>query len=160
MMRASWVAVLAFLGAPAAVADTYTAHVVGIADGDTITVIDGQKQQHKIRLAGIDAPERAQPFGQRSKQHLSELVFGKDATLDCAKVDRYHREVCVVLIDGKDANLAQVEAGMAWWYRKYAREQTARQRADYETAEDRARAAKQGLWVDTDPMPPWEWRHR
>ncbi len=133
--------------------------VVGIADGDTITVLDAQHQQHKTRLAGIDAPEKKQPFGQASKKHLSDLVFDRDVTLDCGKTDRYKREVCVVLVDGQDANLAQVKAGMAWWYRNYAKEQAAAQRSAYEAAEATARAGRVGLWQDSDPVPPWEWRH-
>jgi hypothetical protein len=94
---------------------------VGVADGDTITLLDNNRQQHRIRLAGIDAPEKAQPFGQRSKQHLSELAFGKQAKADCYKIDRYDRDVCTVYVDGKDIGLAQIDAGMAWWFRKYAR---------------------------------------
>lgn len=149
--------VLACCGS-AASAETFPARVVGISDGDTITVLTTERHQRKIRLAGIDAPEKKQPFGQRSKQHLSDWVFGRDVVLDCGKVDRYRRDVCVVLIDGRDANLAQVAAGLAWWYRKYAREQTAQQRLDYEAAETRAREARVGLWVDHEPVPPWEWR--
>jgi hypothetical protein len=74
-----------------------------------------------------------------SKTHLSDFVFDRDVRLDCGKVDKYRREVCVVVFDGQDVNLAQVEAGLAWWYRKYQKEQTAKQRADYEAAEGRAR---------------------
>ena len=74
-------------------ADALEGWIVGVADGDTITLLDNNRQQHKIRLAGIDAPEKAQPFGQRSKQHLAELAFGKDAKADCYKVDRYDRDV-------------------------------------------------------------------
>ena len=144
----------------AALAETFPARVVGISDGDTITVLAAGNQHRKIRLAGIDAPEKKQAFGQRSRQHLADLVFGKNVVLDCVKVDRYRRDVCVVLVGGRDANLAQVEAGMAWWYRKYSREQTAQQRVDYEAAEGRARAARAGLWVDPYPVPPWEWRKR
>jgi endonuclease YncB( thermonuclease family) len=96
-------------------AETITGHVVAISDGDTITVLDSNKTQHKVRLAGIDAPEKAQPFGQASKKHLSDLVFNKDVTLDCSKTDKYRREVCVVMVNGKDANQAQVASGMAWW---------------------------------------------
>jgi endonuclease YncB( thermonuclease family) len=91
-----------------------------VSDGDTITVLDGTKTQHKIRLAGIDAPESKQAFGQASKKHMSALVFNRDVTLDCDKTDKYGREVCIVLVDGQDANLAQVRAGMAWWYRERA----------------------------------------
>jgi len=95
-------------------ADTIEGRVVGISDGDTITVLDSSKKQHKIRLAGIDAPEKKQPFGQASKVHLSDLVFGKNVVLDCGKTDRYKREICIVMINGQDANLAQVRAGLAW----------------------------------------------
>jgi endonuclease YncB( thermonuclease family) len=140
-------------------AATIEGRVVGVSDGDTITVLDAAKTQHKIRLAGIDAPESKQAFGQASKKHLSDLVFGKNVTLDCGKTDKYRREVCVVLVNGQDANLAQVKAGMAWWYRKYQKEQTPRQREEYEGAETAAKAGRIGLWQETDPVPPWEWRH-
>jgi len=79
-----------------------------------------------VRDKCIDAPEKAQPFGQRSKQHLSQLVFGKQAKADCYKVDRYDRDVCTVYVDGKDVGLAQLEAGLAWWFRKYAHERRLR----------------------------------
>jgi endonuclease YncB( thermonuclease family) len=138
---------------------TIEGRVVGVSDGDTITVLDGTKTQHKIRLAGIDAPESKQAFGQASKKHLSDLVFGREITLECGKTDKYRREVCVVLVDGQDANLAQVKAGMAWWYRQYQREQSAAQRSSYEGAETAAKAGRIGLWQETDPVPPWEWRH-
>jgi endonuclease YncB( thermonuclease family) len=140
-------------------AATIEGRVVGVSDGDTITVLDGTKTQHKIRLAGIDAPESKQAFGQASKKHLSDLVFGKQVTIDCGKTDRYKREVCVVLVDGQDANLAQVKAGMAWWYRQYQKEQTPRHRAEYEAAESAAKAGRVGLWGDAAALPPWEWRH-
>jgi endonuclease YncB( thermonuclease family) len=137
-----------------------TGRVVGIADGDTLTILDSGKQQHKIRIAFIDAPESKQPYGQRSKQSLSDLVFGKETKADCYKTDRYGRLVCTVFVAGKDVGLAQLDAGMAWWYRKYAHEQPPRQRIDYESAEDRAAADRVGLWQDKDPVPPWEWRRK
>jgi len=139
-------------------ADTITGRVVGISDGDTITILDSAKTRHIVRLAGIDAPESKQAFGQASKKHLSGLVFDRDVTLDCGKIDKYRREVCVVFVDGQDANLAQVKAGMSWWYRKYKKEQTVQQRTDYETAEAVAKTDRVGLWQDTDPVPPWDWR--
>jgi endonuclease YncB( thermonuclease family) len=138
----------------------FTGRVVGIADGDTITVLDAGKVQHKVRLAGIDAPEKKQPFGQRSKENLSALVFGRDVTLDCTKRDKYRREVCKVLVDGHDANLEQVKAGLAWWYRKYSSEQALQDRQNYEAAEAQAKQQRAGLWGFADPMPPWEWRHQ
>ncbi|MBI5791664.1 MAG: thermonuclease family protein [Rhodocyclales bacterium] len=139
-------------------ADTITGRVVGVSDGDTITVLDSDKVRHKVRLAGIDAPESKQAFGQASKKHLSDLVFDRDVTLDCGKVDKYRREVCVVFVDSQDANLAQVKAGMGWWYRKYQKEQTVQQRAEYEAAEAAAIKGMVGLWQETDPIAPWEWR--
>lgn len=140
-------------------AETIEGRVVGVHDGDTITVFDSTKTQHKVRLAGIDAPEAKQAFGQASKKHLSDLVFDRDVTLDCGKTDKYRREVCVVMVDGKDVNLAQVKAGMAWWYRKYQKEQAAQQRVSYEAAEANAKAGRVGLWSEAEPMAPWEWRH-
>jgi endonuclease YncB( thermonuclease family) len=116
-----------------------------VADGDTITMLDSNRQQHRIRLAGIDAPEKAQPFGQRSKQHLAQLAFGKDAKADCYKGDRYDRDVCTVYVNGKDVGLAQLDAGLARWFRKYAHEQLPKDRIDYEAAESRAAADRIGL---------------
>lgn len=144
--------------APIAGAEIIVGRVVGISDGDTITVLDDGKSQHKVRLAGIDAPERAQAFGQVSRRHLSDLVHGKDVELDCGKRDKYQREVCVIYSDGQDINLVQVSTGMAWWYRAYAHEQTPRQREAYAAAEQDASAARRGLWRDPAPTPPWDWR--
>jgi endonuclease YncB( thermonuclease family) len=131
---------------------------VGITDGDTITLLDSANRQHKIRLGGIDAPERGQPFGNVSRQHLAGLTIGKQAEADCPKVDRYERLVCRVLVDGKDVALAQLNAGLAWWYRKYANEQPPQERLTYEAAEDKAAVDRIGLWTDKNPVPPWEWR--
>lgn len=141
-------------------AATLEGKVVRVADGDTITILDQSKIQHKIRLAGIDAPEKGMPFGQKSKQHLSELVAGKQVTVETTKLDRYKRRVGKVLVDGQDANLAQIEAGFAWHYKDYEREQSRIDRLAYTRAEERAREARKGLWVDNQPVPPWEWRRR
>jgi endonuclease YncB( thermonuclease family) len=124
-------------------ADLLEGLVTGVADGDTITLLDGNHQQHRIRIGGIDAPEKGQPFGQRSKQHMAELAFGKEAKADCYKVDRYGRDLCTVFVNGKDVGLAQLDAGLAWWYRKYAHERLPRDRTRYEMAEDLAAA----YWV-------------
>ncbi len=140
-------------------ADIIEGRVVGVSDGDTITVLYSTKTQHKIRLAGIDAPESKQAFGQASKKHLSDLVFGRNVALDCGKTDKYRRKVCVVMVDGQDANLAQVTGGMAWWYRQYQKEQAAQQRGAYEAAEATAKAGRVGLWSEPNPVPPWDWRH-
>lgn len=117
-----------------------TGKVVSVADGDTITVLDADKTQHKIRLNGIDAPEKAQPFGQLSKQSLSDLVFGKTVQIDANKVDRYGREVGKVLVDGVDTNLEQVRRGLAWHYKAYQREQQPEDRLTYAGSRERRRS--------------------
>jgi len=139
-------------------AETITGRVVGVADGDTITVLDARKVQHKIRLAGIDAPEKKQPFGNRSKESLSQLAFGKTVDVETSKRDRYGRQIGKVLVNGQDVNLLQVERGMAWFYRQYQREQSPNDRRLYEAAEDAAKANKRGLWQDSAPVAPWEFR--
>ncbi len=132
--------------------------MVGVTDGDTITVLDDSRRQRKIRLQGIDAPEKRQPYGQRSKEHLSDLVFSKRVDLDCSKIDRYSRAICVVRLNELDVNLEQVRTGMAWWYVQYRNEQTVEQREAYRSAEQEARAAKRGLWSDSKATAPWEYR--
>ena len=159
------------LTAGVALADTVTGKVVGVSDGDTITVLDSDKRQHKIRVAGIDAPEKNQPFGQRSKENLSWLVFGKEVDVQWSKHDRYQRIVGKVMVAEPncqraacnktlDAGLGQITAGFAWWYRKYAKEQPAEDAGAYEFAEQEARVRHVGLWRDVDPTPPWDWRRK
>lgn len=140
-------------------AETITGYVVAISDGDTLTVLDSNRQQHKIRLAGIDAPEKAQAFGDRSKQNLAALTFNKNVTVEWNKLDRYGRTIGKILVNGIDANLEQVNAGMAWWYRDYAKEQSPDDRAKYEQAELMSKQHRVGLWNDKNPMPPWDFRH-
>ncbi|PKO87239.1 MAG: nuclease [Betaproteobacteria bacterium HGW-Betaproteobacteria-12] len=139
-------------------AGTITGYVVSIADGDTITVLDGSRQQHKIRLAGIDAPEKKQAYGERSRQSLAAMVFNKAVSVAWDKQDRYGRTVGKVMINGVDANLEQVKAGMAWWYEKYRKEQAPADQRLYAEAEQRARAGREGLWRDPMPVAPWDWR--
>ena len=131
--------------------------VVGVSDGDTITVLQ-DRTQIKVRLAGIDAPESSQAFGQRSKQNLSRLVYGKTVSVISKKTDRYGRAVGKVLINGTDANLEQIKAGFAWVYRNYLSELSAVDRKTYLAAEDAAKSAKLGLWSDPSPVPPWNFR--
>ena len=139
-------------------AETVIGRVVGVADGDTLTVLDADYVQNKIRLAGIDAPEKKQPFGNRSKQSLSDLAFDKTVTVETTKRDRYGRQIGKVLVDGRDVNLIQVEQGMAWFYREYQREQSRNDQKLYESAEDGAKAQKRGLWLDPEPVAPWDFR--
>jgi endonuclease YncB( thermonuclease family) len=137
-----------------------TGRVVGIADGDTITVLDNTNVQHKVRLAGIDAPEKKQPFGQRSKQSLSNCAYDKTATIQGNKLDRYGRLVGKVLVSGVDCNLRQINLGLAWHYKKYMNEQIPDDRLTYAQAEEDARLKRAGLWSEGNAMPPWVWRRR
>jgi len=134
--------------------------VVGVADGDTITVLDSSNANHRVRLLGIDAPESGQAFATQSKQDLSDVVFGKVVTIEWSKHDRYGRIVGKVLLNGRDVCLAQVVAGMAWHYKYYQDDQTPEDRELYAAAEVAARAAKIGLWVDPDSIPPWDFRRQ
>lgn len=142
-----------------AVGDTIRATVVGIADGDTVTVLDSAKRQHKIRLMGIDAPEKAQAFGNRSKQSLSTLAYGQTVSVEWSKTDRYGRLVGKLLsTKGTDINLEQVKRGMAWHYKDYQREQPPEDRASYAAAEEEARESRRGLWAAPNPIAPWQFR--
>tara|TARA_B110000503_G_scaffold37745_2_gene61731 strand:+ start:30236 stop:30772 length:537 start_codon:yes stop_codon:yes gene_type:complete len=139
--------------------------VVAVTDGDTIKVLDETNTEHKVRLTGIDAPERGQPFGTASTQNLNRMVGGKQVRVESSKSDRYGRILGKVWVQpsdcpscGKtlDTNHAQVLAGMAWWYRYYEKEQSAEDRGRYESAEDEAKARKRGLWVDPHPINPYD----
>ena len=131
--------------------------VVAIADGDTLTVLNEDFQQVKVRLAEIDlgvAPEKKQAFGTRSRQSLGELCHEKRAEVRVIDIDRYKRIVGRVSCAGVDANAAQVRRGMAWVYDRYAKDKTLYR------LQDEARSSGRGLWVDRSPVPPWEWRQR
>jgi len=152
------VAVLALTACGAATAAEFDGTIVGVADGDTVTLLDASKTQHRIRLDGIDAPERTQPYGQRARQSLADLAHGRTAHADCPKVDRYGRAVCRVIVDGVDIGFEQIRRGFAWHYVKYAHEQRQSDRASYALAEHEARLAQTGLWSFSDPTPPWDYR--
>lgn len=145
---------LAFLlSSPAGLAQTLAGRVVGVSDGDTITVLTAEKRRVKVRLHGIDCPESHQAFGAKAKQFASAIAFGKDASLRVTDTDRYGRTVAVVTIGGKVVNHELVRAGLAWWYRQYAPGDRTLERLENE-----ARRAKRGLWADKSPTPPWEFR--
>ncbi|WP_373048575.1 thermonuclease family protein [Vulgatibacter sp.] len=169
-MKSFWLAaalVLLVWANPAAAA-ILEGRVVGVADGDTVTVLDADNERHRIRLSGIDAPERRQPFSQRSKQMLSDLVYGKEVAVHWDKRDRYGRIVGRVLVAeaacekdcvrSLDTGLALVRSGLAWWYRYYAKEQPPEERKRYEAAETQARQARVGLWSEPNPTAPWDYR--
>ena len=139
-------------------AELISGRVVRVADGDTITVLDAQMRQHKIRLAGIDAPEKAQAFGRRSQESLAELVANRSVIVETHKRDRYGRSVGKVLVEGRDINVEQIRRGLAWFYRQYERELSVRDQQSYARAEEEARSFRAGLWADKQPISPWEFR--
>jgi len=131
--------------------------VIAIADGDTLTArceTDAGPQNVIVRLAEIDAPEKRQAFGSRSRQILAALCFNKSAEVKPQTRDRYGRTVARITCDGTDANAAQIRAGMAWAYTAYLRD------ASLARLEAQARAGRRGLWGDRWAEPPWEWRQR
>ena len=158
-MAIRWLAVAA-LGVALAVFHVVSAsagelvgHVAGIADGDTLTVLNAGQRQLRIRLADIDAPERKQPFGTRSRQSLAELRAAKVADVEHHGLDRYGRTIGHVICAGVDVNAEHARRGMAWVYRKYALK-----RSILYGIEDMARISNCALWADSDPTPSWEWR--
>ena len=137
-----------------AVAQEHIGRVVEVSDGDTITILDDRKQQIKVRLAEIDTPESAQPYGSRAKQELSRLVFGKTVSVKVQDTDRYGHKVGRVYTDDIDVNAEMVRLGAAWVYRKYASDQR------LYALEKQARQNRAGLWSlpEAQQVPPWEWR--
>lgn len=133
---------------------TFSARVVGVTDGDTVKVLDEHNDQHTIRLAEIDAPERGQPWGSRSKEALSALVFGKVVLVQKIDTDRYGRIVGRLLSDGRDVNRVMVEQGAAWAFRRYLTDETLIE------VEARARLDRVGLWSlsEMQTVAPWDWR--
>ena len=152
VLRAVW-GLLLFL--PGVAFADFTGRVVGISDGDTIKVLHNGKAE-KIRLYGIDCPEKGQAFGTRAKQFTSELVFGKNVTIKDHGLDKYGRTVGdVILPDGRVLNRELVAAGLAWWYRRYAPHD-----GTLERLEEEARAKQRGLWADPNRVSPWCYRKR
>ena len=139
-------------------ASTLQGKVVGVADGDTITVLDATNTKHKIRLQGIDAPEKAQAFGQKSKQSLSQMVYNKQVVVEYQKKDKYGRTLGKVLHNGTDVCLEQIKLGMAWHYKQYKSDQPKEDRETYAQAELASRSMAVGIWKDKNPTPPWEFR--
>jgi micrococcal nuclease len=151
--RSACFAGIVFVAFSAWADESFVGKVVGVADGDTITVLV-DRQPHKIRLHGIDAPERDQPYATKAKQLASDLVFGQVVRVDVVDIDRYGRHVGIVhLGDGRILNHELVKAGLAWWYEEYAPNDTTLRRF-----EEDARRGRLGLWDDENPTPPW--RHR
>ena len=149
---------LFFLLCVAVNADTLTGKVIRIIDGDTVVVLVEGNVQEKIRLSGIDAPERKQPFGTVSRQLLASMAFEKTVIVDFDKRDRWGRIIGKIIFEEQDLNLSQIEKGLAWHYKTYQVEQSEEDRELYSQAEIRARSSKAGLWSDPHAIPPWNWR--
>jgi len=139
-------------------AENITGRITDIADGDSLTLQDAQHQQHSIRLAGIDAPELAQDFGQQAKASLSLLALNQPATAECKQPGPNQTAICVVRVGGNDIGLAQLGAGMAWWYQQNALALSVQVQSDYRQAEFNAKIHRLGLWNSKNPTPPWVWR--
>ena len=134
--------------------------VIKVSDGDSITVIDSNNQKHKIRLKGIDAPESQQTFGDISTQSLSELVYDKEVLVTGDKKDKYYRILGKVIADGRDANYEQLKKGLAWYYKQYEKDLSDDDKQRYSEAEEWARNYTEGLWADSNSIPPWEFRRK
>lgn len=134
--------------------DVIIGKVVKVADGDTITVLE-DRTQHRIRLYGIDAPERRQDFSNRAKQFVSDLVFGNQVRIVKKDVDRYGRIVGIVYVGDVCVNEELVKDGLAWVYRRYCKTSAC---IGWLELEAQARAGRMGLWSHPDPVPPWEYR--
>lgn len=150
----------------AASAETIEGRVIKVSDGDTVNILDDAHQKYHVRLSGIDAPEKDQPFGKRAQQKLSELVFGKTVVFEWSKRDHRDRPVGKLYVAQSncpscapvDTGFEVLKAGLAWHYKQYQREQTPEDRVRYSEAEESARSLRNGLWYDENPTPPWEWR--
>lgn len=157
--------VLALILSGAAIAPAWAqqhieGRVVGVSDGDTITILDAGNRQHRIRLKGIDAPERGQAFGTASRRALAVPVSGRLVRVRIDSTDRFGRLLGVVFLGGRDVNLEMVRSGMAWHDKRFQRDQSLQERRTYAAAEDEARASRRGLWRDAQPVPPWEFRRQ
>ena len=147
------IAILLAAATSAAFAQQISGLVVGISDGDTLTLLDSSNAQHKIRLSAIDAPESGQAFGRAAKSALSDLCYKRQAIADVVDVDRYGREVATLYCGGIDTSRAMVQLGYAWVFTMYAKH-----RPDLPASEQDARNNRRGLWADDSAIPPWEWR--
>ena len=146
---------LALITVSAAFAQRFPVKVVGVSDGDTFTVINRDNLQLKIRVYGIDAPEKNQAYGNKSKQALSSLIFGKSIEIDVQTQEKWGRFVAKVYTpDGKDVALLMLQTGMAWHYTRFDKTPS------YAKAQEAAKKANKGLWADKSPVAPWDFRHK
>lgn len=150
-----WLLIVFLLLARSGQAETLSGTVIGVVDGDTLTIVDAQKRRYRVRLGQVDAPESKQAFGVKSARSLHGLCFRKTAQVEWQTKDPYNRHIGHVTCEGVDANAAQVRRGMAWVSPKSTQPGSAL----YEL-EAYARVRGIGLWSDPSPIPPWDWRPR
>jgi len=143
----------------------FTAKVLRVVDGDTVHVVNKAGKKFKVRLTGIDAPEKNQPYGLASTYKLTEMLINKWVLLkskpdngNLYSIDRYNRVLAKVILDGRDINLAQVSSGYAWHFKRYQKQQSPADRESYSKAELHAKKNELGLWGEKKPMAPWKWR--
>ena len=152
----SLILLLIFLSVFPCFAHAFSGKVVGVANGDTITVLR-DKEQVRIRLYGIDCPEKGQAFSKKAKQFTSEMVFGKVVEVGAITVDHYGRTVSLVYVEGKGVCDELIRAGLAWVYYLYCNLPIC---AEWKNLEAEAKEAKRGIWSEHDPIPPWEFRRQ
>ena len=143
----------------------FTAKVQRVVDGDTVHVVNKAGKKFKVRLTGIDAPEKNQPYGLASTYKLTEMLINKWYLLkskpnngNIYSIDRYNRVLAKIIYDGKDINLFQVSSGYAWHFKRYQKQQSPLNRELYSEAELNAQKNKLGLWGEKNPVAPWKWR--
>ena len=152
-MKRLFVSILIAFSCSFVYAQKFSVKVVSITDGDSFTAINADNLQLKIRLFGIDAPEKKQSYGNKSKEYLSSLIHGKNVMVDVQSKDRYGRYLAYVYSpEGKDVSLLMIHEGMAWHFTKYDNNDV------YEAAQNLAKKAKRGLWADPSPVAPWDFR--
>lgn len=135
------------------VLSTISGKIVGVSDGDTVTLLTSKNMEIKVRLEGIDCPEKKQAYGQKAKQFTSDLCFGKQVTLQKIKQDKYGRALGYIkLPDGTNLNKEILKAGYGWHFKKYNKSQ------ELAALEQQAKAARKGLWADPNPIAPWVFR--
>jgi endonuclease YncB( thermonuclease family) len=132
--------------------------IVGVSDGDTATLLTHDKQQLKIRLVGIDAPEKKQAYGTKAREHLASRIFKQEVEVDLRSKDHYGRFLGVIYKGGIDINQGMIQDGYAWFYKHYAKEQPKGEALRYANSEESAKQLRKGLWADPSPVPPWDFR--
>lgn len=136
---------------------TLSGKVVKVSDGDTVTILDSEKVQHKIRLYGIDTPEKKQDFGEAAREHLANLIAGKEVYVLVYDIDRYGRNVGVIQYETAIINAIMLKDGYAWLYEQYCKKPFCK---SWQGLEEAAKLAKLGLWQNPESVPPWEWRRK